>query len=106
MPATHLECSRCGRRFPARQVAFVCECGAPLFPRYDLARIARELRPGDLSRREPTLWRYAEVLPLEADDERISLGEGFTPLLPARHLGARLGLPRLLIKDEAGNPTG
>jgi threonine synthase len=52
------------------------------------------------------MWRYREVLPLAEDAERVSLGEGFTPLLPAPRLGARLGLPRLAVKEEAGNPTG
>jgi threonine synthase len=46
------------------------------------------------------------VLPVEDPEHRISLGEGFTPLLPAPRLGALMGLPRLYIKDEAGNPTG
>jgi threonine synthase len=64
------------------------------------------MRPGYLSLRGPNLWRYREVLPLEGPDQRISLGEGFTPLLPAPHLGALLGLPRVFIKDEGGNPTG
>jgi threonine synthase len=52
------------------------------------------------------MWRYREVLPLPDASPRVSLGEGFTPLLPAPRLGAQLGLPRLLIKEEALNPTG
>jgi threonine synthase len=103
---THLECTRCDRRFEPGQPLFVCGCGAPLFARYDLARAARDLRPGHLTLREPTLWRYREVLPLDDFDARVSLGEGFTPLLPAPRLGARLGLPKLLIKEEGMNPTG
>jgi threonine synthase len=84
----------------------LCSCGAPLFARYDLERAAREMRPGHLALRPPSLWRYQEVLPLDDGFERVSLGEGFTPLLRAPALGAALGLPGLLIKDEAGNPTG
>ena len=52
------------------------------------------------------MWRYREVLPIEDPEDRVSLGEGFTPLLPASRLGALLGLPKLFIKDEGGNPTG
>jgi threonine synthase len=77
-----------------------------LFARYDLELATREMRPGHLALREPTLWRYQEVLPVEDPLQRISLGEGFTPLLSAPRLGTALGLPRLLIKDEGGNPTG
>jgi threonine synthase len=104
---THLECTRCGRRHEAGRVHTVCEAdGAPLYARYDLARAALDMRPGHLELREPTLWRYREVLPLADVEQRVTLGEGFTPLLPAPRLGAALGLPRLLVKEEGGNPTG
>jgi threonine synthase len=106
MPLTHLECTRCGRRYEPGHVLNLCECGAPLFARYDLERAAKDMRPGHLALREPTLWRYKDVLPVEDPEDRISLGEGFTPLLPAPRLGALVGLPRVSIKDEAGNPTG
>jgi threonine synthase len=103
---THLECTKCGKRHEAGRVHTVCDCGAPLYARYDLARAALEMRPGHLALREPTMWRYREVLPLPADAERVSLGEGFTPLLPAPRLGRHLSLPKLAIKEEGGNPTG
>jgi threonine synthase len=103
---THLECTKCGRRHEAGRLLNLCECGGPLYARYDLARVGPEMRPGHLALREPTMWRYREVLPPADAEERVSLGEGFTPLLPAPRLGERVGLPRLLIKDEGGNPTG
>jgi threonine synthase len=106
VPVTHLECTRCDRRYPPGQVLNLCECGGPLFARYDLERAAKNMRPGHLALREPTMWRYDDVLPVESPDHRVSLGEGFTPLLAARRLGALTGLPRLFIKDESGNPTG
>jgi threonine synthase len=106
MPLTHLECTKCGRQHEPRRVLNLCACGGPLFARYDLEHAQRELRPGHLALREPTLWRYREVLPLEDADERVTLGEGFTPLLPVPRLGAPVGLPRLLVKDESLNPTG
>jgi threonine synthase len=106
MPLTHLECTKCGQRHEPRRVLNLCGCGGPLFARYDLEHAQRELRPGHLALREPTLWRYREVLPLDDRDERVTLGEGFTPLLPVPHLGTRVGLPRLLVKDESWNPTG
>jgi threonine synthase len=49
------------------------------------------------------MWRYGALLPVE---DRLSLGEGFTPLLHATRLGEELGLPHLYIKDEGINPTG
>jgi threonine synthase len=103
---THLECTKCGTRHEAGRTHTVCECGAPLFARYDFARAAHEMRPGHLVLREPTMWRYREVLPLPEGAARASLGEGMTPLLPTPRLGATVGLPRLMVKEEGGNPTG
>ena len=68
-----------------------------LFVRYDLAAIKKNFRSSSLALRTPNMWRYAEVLP-EADP--ITLGEGFTPLLPSREF------PNVYIKDESRNPTG
>ncbi|MEO5579320.1 MAG: threonine synthase, partial [Gemmatimonadaceae bacterium] len=59
-----------------------------------------------LASRKPDMWRYREVLPVEIDDDIVSLGEGFTPLLHAWRLGATLGMRRLFLKDESLNPTG
>jgi threonine synthase len=106
VPVTHLDCTRCHTRYEPGTILNLCECGAPLFARYDLERAAKNMRPGHLALREPTLWRYDDVLPVDNPDHRISLGEGFTPLLTARRLGAMVGLPRLFIKEEGGNPTG
>ncbi len=103
---THLDCTKCEKRYEAGQKHFLCECGAPLYARYDLQRAAHEMRPGHLALREPTMWRYREVLPVDGPADRVSLGEGFTPLLTATRMGALVGLPKLLIKDEGNNPTG
>src|SRR5208282_5373990 len=59
-----------------------------------------------LKSRAPDLWRYREVLPVASDASIFCLGEGFTPLLRARRLGDKLGLPNLYLKDESQNPTG
>ena len=103
---THLECTKTGQRYETGRVLHLSEAGAPLFARYDLAQAAKDMRPGHLALREPTLWRYRDVLPLEDPEDRITLGEGFTPLLAAPTLGARLGVPLAFIKEEGGNPTG
>ncbi len=107
---SHLSCSRCDQQRPfAPPAATLCSCGAPLLARYRLDA-ARDALGGDagrvadrLARRPANLWRYAEVLPAVAP---VTLGEGFTPLLEARHLAADLDFESLWIKDEAVNPTG
>lgn len=104
---SHLECSRCGERLgPARWVGLCPRCHSPLLACYDLAAAGRHLRREDMAGREASLWRYAEVLPLAEPSARLTLGEGWTPLLPARRLGEEVGLPHLFIKEEGLNPTG
>ena len=82
------------------------EAEAPLFARYDLDAVAKAMRREKLAERVPTMWRYAEVLPVENEQFQVSLGEGFTPLLQATSLGRKIGVPKLYIKDEGLNPTG
>jgi threonine synthase len=52
------------------------------------------------------MWRFRSFLPLAPGEEPVTLGEGDAPLLEAKRVGARIGLPRLLVKDEGTNPTG
>jgi threonine synthase len=52
------------------------------------------------------MWRYAELLPIQDASNIVTLGEGFTPLLPAKRLGRGIGLPDLWVKDDGLNPTG
>ncbi len=52
------------------------------------------------------MWRYRDLLPIVDDDHIVTLGEGWTPLLPALNLGLMLGHPHLYIKDERQGPTG
>src|SRR6202008_3664419 len=77
----------------------------PLLVRYDLERAKMTLTKESLASRRPDLWRYREVLPVEDDQNIISLGEGWTPLLYAPRLGKRVGIRELYIKDESQNPT-
>jgi threonine synthase len=95
---THLECSKCGQSLTAATPQTVCpKDGGVLYARYDLAGIRKEFSPARLAGRAATMWRYAEVLP---EAEPVSLGEGFTPMLPSREFS------NVYIKDEGLNPTG
>lgn len=106
MNVTHLECAACNLRHEARRLHNLCrECGRPLFVRYDLEQAQRHLTKESLAGRRADLWRYREVLPVDDESNVVSLGEGWTPLLHAKRLGAGLGLRELYIKDEAQNPT-
>lgn len=92
--------------YEADELAGTSDVGAPLLARYDLDRARAALSPADLRGRPPTLWRYHELLPVRSSDHVVSMGEGMTPLLPLPTYGARIGLGRLLMKDEGLIPTG
>ena len=98
-----LECSACGKKYDASKEQHLCTCGKPLLVRYDLRRAAATLNLEALKSRPRTMWRYTEVLP---NDPPVSLGEGMTPLVHAKRLGASMGLQSLYVKDEGLNPTG
>jgi threonine synthase len=103
MFVTHLECTSCGLRHDSARLQNLCTaCQKPLFAMVDLAAAGRAMTREGLAAREKSLWRYREVLPLPADVEPISLGEGGTPLLRAKKFGDDVDL---WIKDESLNPT-
>ena len=104
---THLECGYCGATYAPDQLLNLCPaCGKPLLARYDLRKAATTLIPAALQGRAPNMWRYAEVLPIQDQRHRISLGEGWTPLIRATRLGEQIGCANTFIKDESLNPTG
>jgi len=103
--AWSLECSACGAQRSADGLPGVCEtCGAPYLVRYPAT--PAPAAKATLARRPWTMWRYREWLPLEPEQQAVSLGEGGTPLLDAPRLAQRHGFGRLLVKDESVNPTG
>lgn len=103
---SHLECPACSSTYPNGPTSLLCSCGSPLLVRYDLSAIGRTIGRDDLRGRRKDLWRYAEFLPVDDLSRVVTLGEGFTPMLPMGRLGRALGLPNLLLKDEGMNPTG
>ena len=102
----HLVCPKCSSIYPKGQVHGLCSCGSPLLVEYDLAAARKSFARDSLKGRAPTMWRYAELLPVQQPENIVSLGEGFTPMIHARRLGSELGLNNLYIKDESVNPTG
>jgi threonine synthase len=104
---SRLECSvPCGAGpYNAHESHHLCQCGMPLVARYDLAAARRAWPRESLASREASMWRYREVMPLFDGEAPVTLGEGWTPLLPAPRLGHAVGLHQLFIKDESLNPT-
>ncbi|NDI35309.1 threonine synthase [Chengkuizengella sediminis] len=103
---SHLECPKCNKTYSVDEVNQLCECGTPLLVKYDLQKLKTQWRKADLLTREPSLWRYRELLPVKSDENIVSLGEGMTPLIPLKNLGEKVGIPNLLLKDEGTIPSG
>ena len=102
-PAKGLICREC-----ANEVALgprhVCEeCFGPLEVSYEFGKVTREqIEAGPLS-----IWRYAALLPVPQDaaNRPADLAPGFTELQRSVNLAKRLGMKKLWIKDDRGNPT-
>jgi threonine synthase len=102
-----LVCRACGHETPV-EATNICErCFGPLEVRYDYEEVARRISRESIAAGPPSIWRYRDLLPVDLEEtEPISLGEGFTPLIHARNLGAELGLRNLYLKNDTQNPTG
>jgi threonine synthase len=95
-----LRCRECGREFPARLQAGCEDCFAPLEVDYDYPSIASTLTREKIASRPANLWRYRELLPVEADPV-VGVSSGWTPLVRADRLAKVLGLDHLYLKNDA-----
>jgi len=106
MYVSHLECPKCNATYESEQRIQLCRCGSPLLVRYDLKKVKRTFRKKGLVSRRENLWRYWELLPVNKEENIVSLGEGMTPLIHLKNSGPKLGLNHLFLKDEGLIPTG
>lgn len=98
-----LVCSKCGKAYSHLTVqTFATCCNKPLSAQYNLSHFSKQL----LIDRPYNMWRYKEVLPVLHNENIISLGEGYTPILSFNKLTNILGHCSIKMKDESGNPTG
>ncbi|MBI5627813.1 MAG: threonine synthase, partial [Candidatus Rokubacteria bacterium] len=99
-----VRCPRCGRATDPDAMGSCPECGVVFDVEVDLTAVPSlaEIR----KRPEATIWRWRELLPIQDPAAIVSLGEGCTPMIEAGRLGAAIGIPRLLVKNDALLPTG
>ena len=99
-------CVKCGREYEAVPNLTNCECGGILDIIYDYDYIRTKLTKETLAnRRNPTMWRYRELLPVEETTPDTELRVGWSPLYEAPRLAKELGIRQLWIKDDGINPT-
>jgi threonine synthase len=95
----NLQCSACGREHDPASLVWRCPCGGLL----GLPEFEAQFPLSDIQARPPTLWRYREALPFAPEYDgwqAITMGEGFTPLLPLM-----ADAPNILLKVEYQMPT-
>ena len=100
-----LKCRECSREYPLG-ATHVCEFDfGPLEVAYDYERIRQSLTRETICSRPQNMWRYRELLPI-AGEPTVGAKVGYTPLIKADRLAARLGIRELWIKNDAVNyPT-
>ncbi len=106
------KCTICGAEYAPGQVDYVCPKHGDrgvLDAVYDYQAIARAIDPGKLADQQTisslNLFRYKPLLPVDSAFEGLPLPVGWTPLVRASRLEAKLGLRELWIKDDGRNPT-
>jgi len=101
--AKALRCRECGREY-GLTASHVCEfCFGPLEVVYDYDAMAGKVTRQSIEAGPASIWRYKDLLPVEG--EPVDLNAGYTPLIKAENLGARLGLNNLWLKNDCANPT-
>jgi len=104
MPALTLICRNCATEHALDATGTCTKCFGPLDPTYDWDRIERTVTREHLQAGPASIWRYAELLPVDAP-EVAQLPPGWTPLVPAPRLAEELRIRELWLKLDVANPT-
>jgi threonine synthase len=99
---THLSCRACGAKSELGPFYACMECFGPLEVGYEFPTITRE----QIEAGPKNIWRYQPLLPVPVDVASFPNTEpGYTRLIDAGNLARELGLRKLWVKDDSGNPT-
>ena len=102
--ANSLICRECSQTYELSPTYFCEACFGPLEVAYDTEAMAASVSAEKIAAGPPTLWRYADLLPVEPTAAS-DLGAGLTPMIRADRLASELGLGELWIKNDSLNPT-
>ena len=104
MAALSLSCRACGTEHPLEANGTCTRCFGPLDPVYDWDALRATVTRERLASGPPSIWRYADLLPVAAPAEP-RLSPGFTPLVDAPRLADAVGVGELWLKLDTANPT-
>ncbi len=103
----YLECVSCHKKTSEKETTSRClSCGGPLDVIYDYEHLKLQLNTYLLRNSTPKVMKYLDFYPLNLRHNLYTLDEGGTSLLRARNLAKKIGIKKLLIKNEGLNPTG
>lgn len=103
----HLRCVICGERYAPGEVEYVCPRHGDdgnLDVVYDYEHISRLVAREGLGK-EPGIWRYKALMPLEPAAPVPPLVVGDTPLYRADNVAQQVGVREVWVKDDGRNPT-
>jgi threonine synthase len=101
-PARGLSCRECGHTVPLAAEFACSQCFGPLEVAYDFGPVTRS----DIEAGPRSIWRYRGLLPVPSSvTAHPNTEPGLTRLVRADRLAAELGMRRLWVKDDTGNPT-
>ena len=89
-------CNECSKTYEISPLCYRCDCGNALNLVWDSHICPNPQVPAAMS-----LWRYREALPIDADTDIVTLGEGMTPLVPID-----VSTPEHFVKLDYLCPTG
>ncbi|MDD6435339.1 MAG: threonine synthase [Clostridiales bacterium] len=100
-------CVKCGHEIEAKPDITTCpKCGGIMDIKYDYNYIKNTVTKADMAdRRENSMWRYQEFLPIEGNSKSPKLRVGWSPFYEAKQLAEVIGVKELYIKDDGINPT-
>jgi threonine synthase len=100
--AVHLVCRECRATQPLGPSYACQECFGPLEIGYEFPEVTR----AQIEAGPKNIWRYQALLPVPTDiASSPNMEPGFTRLLKADNLARELGIRKLWVKDDSGNPT-
>lgn len=101
----HYNCVHCNKTYSLIEDQFVCQdCGHLLFAEYDLYRARQELYQG-FSANGSSIWKYADLLPLDSERKPVTLHEGDPRFLRLQKMSTQ-NSANLFVMDEGRNPSG
>jgi threonine synthase len=103
---SELRCPKCDWE-PRSRTVFQCpQCRSILEVSVATAHLTRTDFDAMRQSRDQSIWRWFDFFPVADRSSIVSLGEGNTPLIHAKRLGEKLGLPNLYLKNDTVLPTG